>query len=191
MSRTCLKGVLISLWLVLALTVDLLIILASSDEIERWAKAGSPSHNILGVVPAAQEVRKIRNALRQPRYQLTSTPHSCSNSPAFCGLFPDSMGGRKQLCPTPQAIGWDHAFGTHAFEVSMWEKKVEAETHPRVSAQLPHRRAQQDVEHHHQSLSESNTSWTFMMSLSWEMCSMYNISEAAPRVRQTHPLCFV
>lgn len=58
MSRTWLKGVLISLWLVLDLTVDLLIILASSDETERQAKAGSTSHSILGLVPAAQEVRQ-------------------------------------------------------------------------------------------------------------------------------------
>lgn len=58
MLRTWLKGVLISLSLVLDLTVGLLIILASSDKTVRWAKAGSASHSVLGLVPAAQEVRK-------------------------------------------------------------------------------------------------------------------------------------
>lgn len=48
MSRTWLKGVSISLWLVLDLTVGLLTILTPSDEIKRWAKAGSPSHSTRG-----------------------------------------------------------------------------------------------------------------------------------------------
>lgn len=60
-------------------------------------------------------------------------------------------------------------------------------SHPKENAQLPHRRAQQDVEHHHQILSESNASGTFMMSLNQEMWSVCNISEAAPRVRQPYP----
>lgn len=91
MSRTWLKGVLISLWLVLDLTVGLSTILASSDETERWAKAGSVSHSILGLVPAAQEVRQGLKCTEASQIPATSTHHSCSNPPAS----PHSVGGRK------------------------------------------------------------------------------------------------